>query len=365
MCDNDYWSGDSDDSTDGGGETMERYLVSGWLVCTLWFAAAGCQGVFPQDHSGVIEHNQVWSGVHRIVDDLVVDAAQVRIQCGTHVEVAPGATVEIAGGGQIISSGRPECPVVWTSAAARPRPGDWNGIGVGAGSQFLATDTSIEYAGRHRAALHVAHRARAELERVRIYRSNYDGIRVERNGRLPLAENLRFSRVAETPLHVPAAALGVIENPVFHRSDSRLLVDGGVVTDRTMWDFPDLTVVLRDDVRVRAPIEISADTTLRFQTGARAIVEHGGIIRAKGRRELAYDSPHRFVRLDFQIGSGLEFRGSAGKGSLFRWTVFEGPASLDAVPLYIGESVEVDIEHSFRQGKTCDPTEESKPEPCT
>lgn len=68
---------------------------------------------------------------YRLVGPLIVrDKARLSIPAGTVIKVDPGvgAFIAVAQGGTLLVSGQPENPVVITSGADKPAPGDWGGI---------------------------------------------------------------------------------------------------------------------------------------------------------------------------------------------------------------------------------------------
>lgn len=68
---------------------------------------------------------------YRLIGPLLVrDGARLSIPAGTVIKVDPnaGAYIAVAQGGSLLISGQPENPVVITSGADNPAPGDWGGI---------------------------------------------------------------------------------------------------------------------------------------------------------------------------------------------------------------------------------------------
>ncbi len=61
---------------------------------------------------------------------LIRDGAKLLIPAGTVIKVQPGvnAYIAVAQGGQIFANGQPDNPIVITSNADNPAPGDWGGI---------------------------------------------------------------------------------------------------------------------------------------------------------------------------------------------------------------------------------------------
>lgn len=68
---------------------------------------------------------------YRLIGPLLVrDKARLSIPAGTVIKADPGAGayIAIAQGGSLLVSGQPDNPVVFTSGAENPAPGDWGGI---------------------------------------------------------------------------------------------------------------------------------------------------------------------------------------------------------------------------------------------
>jgi len=68
---------------------------------------------------------------YRLIGPLLIrDEARLSIPAGTVIKVDPnvGAYIAVAQGGTLLVSGQPDNPVVITSGAENPAPGDWGGI---------------------------------------------------------------------------------------------------------------------------------------------------------------------------------------------------------------------------------------------
>lgn len=334
-----------------GSELFETAYGSFWSAAVGLLAVAslatGCERLLTAEHAGTIAEDTEWSGLHRVTDDLVVEGARLRVRCGTMVRVEPGATVRVREGGRIVSGGRQGCPITWTSTA-EGEEGRWNGVAVQKGGRLVAQWTTFRYAGRYGASMFVARGGRAALTDTRIQEAAHGGLSVEEGGQLERADRLAFSGVRGVPVWVPASALGAVEAPNFESESAGIIVHGGLVDASARWAFPGHTVEVIDDIRVRAPVTIAAETRVTFGIGARMVVEHGGSVRARGNEQLGYRSAHRYVRLGFQPGSGIEIRESAGEGSRFEWVVFEGPAAHPTVPIRVAGDRPVEMVHTFQ-----------------
>lgn len=68
---------------------------------------------------------------YRLIGPLLIrDGARLSIPAGTVIKVDPnvGAYIAVAQGGSLLVSGQPDKPVIITSGAENPAPGDWGGI---------------------------------------------------------------------------------------------------------------------------------------------------------------------------------------------------------------------------------------------
>lgn len=75
------------------------------------------------------------------------DPGELQFLAGTTIELTLGSNIEIRSGWGLRTSGTPDAPVVFTSAAGDPQPGDWGCIVSEFSEPFTLRDTVIEYAG--------------------------------------------------------------------------------------------------------------------------------------------------------------------------------------------------------------------------
>jgi parallel beta-helix repeat protein len=93
---------------------------------------------------GRLEEDEIWSGEVRISGELVIPREiSVTVMPGTLVRFEPDAdrSGRIVVEGSLYAQGNPANPVIFNSAAAIPRPGDWDGIffaeqGMGSALRF-------------------------------------------------------------------------------------------------------------------------------------------------------------------------------------------------------------------------------------
>lgn len=311
------------------------------LVATVAAAVPVCSALVPEPHRGTIRGSQTWSGLHRISDDLVVRGGQIRLRCGTHVEMAPGTTVEVVDGGRIVSDGRPGCPVVWTSSAREPASGDWGGLVVRSGGELEVRETTVEYAGGGGAAIRVLDGGRAELQRTAVRSAPGGGLEVRPGGELEAAAGLEFSELQGDPVRAPADQLDVVEAPVLEGTPRSIVVLGGTVARPATWNFPGMTLQVVGDVHVRARTEVTAETSMYLFSDSTVSVESGGALRAVGGDDLGYGARRQWVRLNFGPESRLTIRRSSGPENLFRWVVVGGAGTFE-----VDEGADVEFEHA-------------------
>lgn len=122
------------------------------IVILALFAVLACVGTA---NAEIVSKDTVWAGDVFVDDKVIVDeGATLLIVPGTKVSFRPMPAEAKKGGGRLIIFGRliaqgtPDAPILFTSSAASPRPGDWEGLRFEETDQkFSRIDHSIiEYA---------------------------------------------------------------------------------------------------------------------------------------------------------------------------------------------------------------------------
>ncbi len=92
------------------------------------------------EHSGTINADETWgTGVHLITDDVYVSGARLTIEPGAIVKFTESTSLLIGYGGngdnsELIANGTIDNPILFTSNANSPTPGDWDRILFGKGT---------------------------------------------------------------------------------------------------------------------------------------------------------------------------------------------------------------------------------------
>lgn len=152
-------------------------FLPGLIFCTI---LAGCAATFPASPAAA-GPVWVWEGTRRIADWVEIPSGvTLRLRPGTILQFAyldrNGDGVGDAGLhvlGRIEALGERGKPLVFTSAEAAPRPGDWRGLIFDGSQGNVFTECLFEYAEQ---ALH-AHFSSAVLTRCRLER-NVEGTRL-------------------------------------------------------------------------------------------------------------------------------------------------------------------------------------------
>ncbi len=176
--------------------------------------------------AGQLNGEVVWRDTVEMVGDVVVPIhSTLRILPGTLVLVSPQPSAFLALGadrdrvelivyGGLRAGDRQEAPVRFTSAAARPAPGDWRGITVEEGGTAYLEHAELEYAldgirghalrnaqelvevtvryPRRYGLWFTAHNLQLRLTRVRVEEAGLAGARVEGGGSVVVEES-RFA----------------------------------------------------------------------------------------------------------------------------------------------------------------------------
>ena len=152
---------------------MKRIAIIPVFIAAVLFSA--------QARAGILRNNTVWTGTVKVSGRLLVKrGVTLKIDPGTVVKFVPAkqddtglAQCGMLVRGTIIADGLPGARIRFTSAAQRPRPGDWGEIQIikSKGSSF--TDCDFRYGGW---GLHI-HHTKIKISDCTFMRNSFGGIR--------------------------------------------------------------------------------------------------------------------------------------------------------------------------------------------
>ncbi|MEY7851809.1 hypothetical protein AB7C87_21700 [Natrarchaeobius sp. A-rgal3] len=225
--------------------------------------------------------------LYRVTDQLTVDAT-VSIEPGTILEFEEGAGLRVRGlqGGQIVATGTPDEPIVFTGT--QKTPGWWNGIYVwGSESHDNRLEhVVVEYGGRESDGTVHLRGSRLPITNSTLAHGDGYGLYVDEESSIEGSENNQYSdneaggvRLSANSVHSLDAASTYADNGVDAVTVGGEDVEGEDVT----WNSLDVPYRLRDRTAVReATLTIEPGTTLEFEEGGEFRVRDGGGLIADG-----------------------------------------------------------------------------------
>lgn len=206
--------------------------------------------------------------------------------------IAPGTTVEVKSGGflnvgvygdasALIAKGTEEEPIVFTSAAASPAPGDWECIRVEHGSSATELSyVSIDYAGSPchadgagiEGSLQI--KSPARVDHVSVSHSSSHGVYLMTDGAVRKFEDVTFADNEREGLKVAAKQLVKLgTNLTFADAGERILIDNQFSLDAS-------GTVLAQPVPflVEGSLAIDRDAQVVFDAGLELQIDGGSVV---------------------------------------------------------------------------------------
>jgi hypothetical protein len=178
----------------------------------------------------------VGPGCVRIDRTFVTNGAVLTIAPGTRVEMEAAAFLSVAGSGDnaaLVAVGTAADPIVFTSAALDPAPGDWQCVRIGADSS--ASDirfTTFEYGGEPCAATGADYEGMLQIDaslrgvtNSTFRNSSTYGVLIQPNGGVRAFENNSFAANEDAGIHVAAPQLLALGEGLTFPADDRIHVD--------------------------------------------------------------------------------------------------------------------------------------------
>jgi hypothetical protein len=231
----------------------------------------------------------------------VLLASHLEVRSGATVTIAPGTTlkgpagifqVQVNGGGSLRAVGTVAAPIVLTSDAASPAPGDWYAVRALAGSTVRLEHVEIGYAGASAYPSLSLQTSAAEVRNCRIHHGAGAGVQLDGAGLAPTLAALRVESHAGPALYqstinmTPAlSGLSFAGNTPDARVIASPLVTTNVALDGSAAVLGGAPVVLTGHVEVRSggTLAIAPGTTVMGPAGShQIIVSDGGTLRAAG-----------------------------------------------------------------------------------
>ena len=244
----------------------------------------------------VVDGNGVYLDGGRLTQQVTVspaDDGSLRLAGNVQVGSTGGLTVTAGtailgnGGldvlGSLTAIGTAAQPVLFTSAAASPAPGDWPGVRYEAGSTGSMTFTTVNYAGGtgcwyvcgSTGGITFNGRVAVALDHVTVQKSSTDGLRAT-SGAAPSVTDSTFSNngVVGIQLDGPDALVGLAHNTFTSNrtiDGNGVFLDGGVLTGQAT-----LSTVDDGVVRLGGNVQIGSTGALVVTPGT-TVLGNGGL----------------------------------------------------------------------------------------
>ena len=280
-----------------------RFLCVLFLFLAIHFSLFVMAGTsFAETYvSGNITSNTTWGvagSPYIVTGDVTVrhttastggTVAVLTIEPGVVVRFAPGTGMYIGQDraysdydyyGALSAQGTTDEPVVFTSNAPSPAPGDWKGIyfrNFTNDSQSLIEHVIVEYGGNSHSANIYCASASPTVKNSTIRYSSAHGIYVD-GGSSPLISGNFFTGNNDSPINVHALRVYRLSgNSGTGNGKDYIEVRGAVITANAFWSKQDLPYVIIGDVTVRhttastggtvAVLTIESGVVVRFASG--------------------------------------------------------------------------------------------------
>lgn len=241
-------------------------------------------------HEGGTVRWETWGpGVHEVRGTvLVADGILTLAPCAT-VRMAAGASLEVGEGGALQAAGTPDCRITLTSAAARPLPGDWEGLRFTSGSLrggSALSQVDIAFAGGDgRGAVWVGPDAELSMQLTTVTASANAGLEVAAGGRLGIVRDCRLINNTGAGARVDPDAAGGLRGGVYGpNGEPGVEVTAGAVLRSQQWSALDEPFVAPEgfDVVAGARLRLVAGVRVQLGSGASVDVREGASLWALG-----------------------------------------------------------------------------------
>lgn len=296
-----------------------------------------------------ITNSQKWSGTHTLEGNLYIKAS-VEITPCTKILIAPGAKISISDSGSIKSIGTKECPVIFTSSKSSKAKGDWNLIEIyeKSSSDNAFEWTILEYGGSgDYGLLWIDGNASVKIENTTFSNSKSYGLYFDSDAKITGFTGNKFNDIDLNPIFISANEVGALNSiETSNNAQNTVLVNGGAVTNAAKWKNIGVPYFIKQNLSIKAAVEIEAGNTMIMGNGVKISVSDSGSIKAAGTKE----SPIIFTSSKSSKSAGdwrlIEIYNTASSDNSFEYTTLEFGGDGDYGLLWIDENVNVSINNS-------------------
>ncbi|MCX7943403.1 MAG: hypothetical protein N2746_02705 [Deltaproteobacteria bacterium] len=299
---------------------------------------------------------QKWSGVHLLEGNLYIKSSLEIAPC-TRILVGSKAKISVTDSGSIKSIGTKDCPVIFTSSKDSKAKGDWGLIEIfnTASSDNVFDYTILEFGGDgNYGMLWIDMGASVRIDNTSFDNSRSYGVYFDKNANIKSFTKNRFSNIDLNPIFVYAGEVGALDKITsIDNNQNTVLVNGGEVKNAALWKDLGIPYLLRQQVTIKASVEIEPGTKFLMDSDSDISVKDNGSIKSLGTADkniLFTSSKTSKAKGDW---SHIEVYASSSSDNAFVYTVFEYGGKDNYGMLWIDNGAKVAIDNStFRQSSS-------------
>ncbi len=318
-------------------------------------------------HTGVITKNETWaSGCHIISGSLYIDqGVTLTIMPGATVKLASGALIQTAtiynspGASSIVANGTSTSPIIFTSNATSPAPGDWGNIVVYQSNAQASFQYCIfEYGGGQDNVgskfpmLNAQGGGSVSIANCEFrYSANY-AVEVDNSSKLTLFTNNYIHNISNYAMHLPGSTAGSIGtgNKITSKG---VLVTIDPISVNVEWTGLTCPYVPEGNLYIGSStgntLTLDAGVKLAFQSGTSLIPYQSSSLYTLITNGTA-SNPVIFTALDSTAGwNSIPLGKAASSNTYFRYTNFYNPAAAGAL---LSTSGTLNMENCSFKGNT-------------
>ena len=237
---------------------------------------------------GTISHTTSWE---RPTTPIVLTSFAT-LAAGVTWTLAPGTVLEmgqdvsIVVEGTLLAQGSAAAPIVFTSALAQPKPGDWGNLQIDGTTAVgsLLSYVQLYYGGTGNggnAMLTLTHGANIDVTNSVVAQGTAEGI-VADNATRPTLTSCIFAGLGSYAIDAPVDDVGLITGAGFGANQAGLLAEGGTISHATSWELPAAPIVLAGGTTLPAGVTwtLAPGTILELERSASTLVQ--GTLQAQG-----------------------------------------------------------------------------------
>ena len=277
----------------------------------------------------------------------ILAGGELTLDAGTTLAFAQDTDLNVNNGGDLQVSGVLGNPVIFTSSAASPAPGDWKFVSVNAGGTAAFRNCEISYAGRSGTdALQISSTGNVTVSDCEIHNNLDEGIQVLGAGVNPVFTNVTVRDNGDGAVEQHGDAEPVYNNVTLsgNGDDSVYLVSDyhvQVNLNSNGLNGSHFTVLTEINILAGGDLQLVAGTNVAFNAGARLDVEAGGTLKVAGTAVLPVSFTSNSPIPAAGDWSGIDVNIGGAASFAYCRIAFAGGSDISAVRIYNADGVTI------------------------